>query len=108
MYSTETVGDSVGGISALKLTGHAVVFHHIGHHIIRVAVPAHHGLPVCLLVPRTPCQTINMRRPSSVICVMIVLHGDMKYTNLDMKLISCDMKWISCDMRLNKLDMKCV
>ena len=101
MYSTETVGDSVGGISALKLTGHAVVFHHIGHHIIRVAVPAHHGLPVCLLVPRTACHTINMRRQDSVICVMICLHGDMEFTKLDMK-------WVSCDMRLNKLDMKCV
>jgi len=56
MYSTETVGDCVGSISALKLTGHAVVFHHVGHHILRVPVPAHHGLPVCLSVPRTPRQ----------------------------------------------------
>ena len=101
MCSPESVGDSVGGISAFKLVGHAVVFHHVGHHIIRVAVPAHHGLPVCLLVPHTACHTINMRRPGSVICVMIGLHGDMKFTKLDMK-------WISCDMRLNKLDMKCV
>jgi len=45
----EPVRDVVTGVAALELMGHAVVFHHVGHHIVRVAVPAHHGLPVILL-----------------------------------------------------------
>jgi len=34
--------------SALKLAGHAVVFHHISYHVLRVAVIAHHVLSVGL------------------------------------------------------------
>ena len=83
----------------MKLIGHAVVFHHVGHHIIRVAVPAHHSLPVCLIGPHTACHKINMLRHDFVLCVTICIHGDMEYAKLDMK-------WVSCDMALRDSDMK--
>ena len=83
----------------MKLIGHAVVFHHVGHHIIRVAVPAHHGLPVCLFGPHTACQKFDMLRHDFVLCVTICIHGDMEFANLDMK-------WVSCDMALRDSDME--
>ena len=106
MCSPESVSDSVGGISAFKLVGHAVVFHHVGHHIIRVAVPAHHSLPVCLLGSHTTRHEINMVRHDFILCVMTYIHGDMEYANLDMKRVPCVMTWHDGDMKYAPCVMK--
>ena len=87
MCGTKLVCDSVRCISALELVGHGVVFHHVGHYIIWVAVPAHHGLPVGLLSSHTRRHEINSLRHEFTLCVMIYIHCVMKYINRVMKTV---------------------